>query len=92
VKADVAAKQAAGWSGPIPADAVTASASGLDPHISPENALAQVPTVAKARNMPEDKLRALVAANIQGRMFGLIGEPRVNVLRLNIALDALPAP
>jgi K+-transporting ATPase ATPase C chain len=92
VKADVAAKRAAGWTGPIPADAVTTSASGLDPHISPENALAQVATVAKARNLPEDKVRALVEANIEERVADLIGEPRINVLRLNIALDALKAP
>ncbi len=89
VKADVAAKQAAGWTGPIPADSVTTSASGLDPHISPGNALAQVATVAKARNLPEDKVRAVVEANTEGRIFGLIGEPRVNVLRLNLALDAM---
>jgi potassium-transporting ATPase KdpC subunit len=91
VKADVAAKQAAGWTGAIPADAVTTSASGLDPHISPENAMAQIPAVAKARNLPEDKLRALVEAHIEGRAFGLVGEPRVNVLQLNIALEALKA-
>ena len=91
VKADVEAKRAAGWTGAIPADAVTTSGSGLDPHISPENAFAQVAAVAKARNVPEDKVRALVEANIEGRAFGLIGEPRVNVLRLNMALDALKA-
>ena len=91
VKADVAAKQAAGWTGPIPADSVTTSASGLDPHISPGNALAQVATVAKARNLLEDKVRALVEANTEGRVFRVIGEPRVNVLRLNMALDALKA-
>jgi len=91
VKADVEAKRAAGWSGPIPADSVTTSASGLDPHISSENALAQVATVAKARNLPEDKLRTLVEANVEGRTLGLVGEPRVNVLRLNLALDALAA-
>ena len=89
VKADVAAKRAAGWTGPIPADSVTTSASGLDPHISPEDALAQVAAVAKARNLPEEKLRALVEANIAGRVLWFIGEPRVNVLRLNMALDAL---
>ncbi len=90
VKADVDAKRAAGWK-TIPADSVTTSASGLDPHISPENAIAQIATVAKARNLPEEKVRALVDANIEGRAFGLVGEPRVNVLRLNMALDALKA-
>jgi K+-transporting ATPase ATPase C chain len=89
IKADVAARRAAGQTGPIPADAVTTSASGLDPHISPENALGQVAAVAKARNLPEDKVRALVEANTDGRALGLVGEPRINVLRLNMALDAL---
>ncbi|THD48084.1 MAG: potassium-transporting ATPase subunit KdpC [Bradyrhizobium sp.] len=89
VKADIDARRAAGWSGPIPADAVTTSASGLDPEISPQTALAQVPAVAKARGLSEEKLRALVAAQTDGRALGLIGEPRVNVLRLNLALDAL---
>jgi K+-transporting ATPase ATPase C chain len=91
VKADVDARRAAGAAGPIPADAVTTSASGLDPHISPENALAQLAGVAKARNLPEDKVRAVLEANIEGRVLGLIGEPRVNVLRLNMALDAMAA-
>src|ERR1700735_2797235 len=91
VKADVAARRTAGATGAIPADAVTTSASGLDPHISPENAFAQVAAVAKARNLTEDKVRALVEANIEGRALGLIGEPRVNVLRLNMALDAMGA-
>jgi len=89
VKADVAAKRAAGWAGDIPADSVTTSASGLDPHISPDNALAQVAVVAKARGLDEGKVRALVKANVEGRAVGLVGEPRVNVLRLNMALDAL---
>ena len=89
VKADVAAKQAAGWTGPIPADSVTTSASGLDPEISPATAFAEVPAVAKARGVPEEKVRALVAAHVQDRALGLIGEPRVNVLRLNLALDAM---
>jgi potassium-transporting ATPase KdpC subunit len=89
VTADVKAKRDAGWSGPIPADAVTTSASGLDPDISPTNALMQVPTVAKARGLNEDSLRALVQSHIEGRLAGVFGEPRVNVLKLNIALDAM---
>jgi K+-transporting ATPase ATPase C chain len=89
VKADVDAKRAAGWAAPIPADAVTTSASGLDPEISPATAFAEAPAVAKARGLPEEKVRALVAAYVEGRALGLIGEPRVNVLRLNLALDAL---
>jgi K+-transporting ATPase ATPase C chain len=91
VKADVEAKRKSGASGPIPADSVTTSASGLDPHISPDNAFAQVAAVAKARNLTVDKVRALVEANIEGRVLGLIGEPRINVLRLNMALDAMGA-
>jgi K+-transporting ATPase ATPase C chain len=91
VKADVDAQRKAGATGPIPADSVTTSASGLDPHISPENALAQVAAVAKARNLPADKVRAVVDDNTEGRALGLIGEPRVNVLRLNMALDAMAA-
>ena len=89
VKADVDAKHAAGMTGPIPADAVTTSGSGLDPDISPEYALAQVTAVAKARNLPEDKVRDLVQAHIEGRALRIFGEPRVNVLLLNIALDGL---
>jgi K+-transporting ATPase ATPase C chain len=91
VKADIEALRKEGITGPIPADAVTTSASGLDPDISPEFAALQIPRVAKARNLPEEKLRALVAAQTQGRLLGFIGEPRVNVLLLNLALDALPA-
>jgi K+-transporting ATPase ATPase C chain len=76
---------------PIPADAVTRSASGLDPDISPANAYAQIARVAQARHLREDQLRGLVAANVTGRQLGLLGEPRVNVLRLNRALDTLAA-
>ena len=89
VKADVEAKRAAGWATPIPADAVTTSASGLDPEISPATAFAQVPAVAKARGLPEEKVRAMVAAHVKGRALGFVGEPRVNVLRLNLTLDAM---
>ena len=89
MKADVEAKRATGWPTPIPADAVTTSASGLDPDVSPATAFAEVPAVAKARGVPEEKVRALVAAHVQDRALGLIGEPRVNVLRLNLALDAM---
>jgi len=89
VKGDVESLRAAGVSGPIPVDAVTTSASGLDPHIPPEMALLQVSRVARARNLPEDRVRTLVATHIEGRSLGLLGEPRVNVLMLNLALDAL---
>ncbi len=88
VKTSIAAARAAGWKGVVPADAVTASASGLDPDISPEFARGQVDAVAAGRGIAPDQLRSLVEASVQAPAFGLIGEPRVNVLKLNLALDA----
>ena len=90
MKGDVDKLKAENPGAEIPPDLVTTSASGLDPDISPEAALFQVPRVAKARNVPADKLRELVTAHTEGRTLGLFGEPRVNVLELNLALDALP--
>ena len=89
VKTGIEAWRAMAGAGPVPGDAVTTSASGLDPDISPQAALAQVASVAKARGLDEGKVRALVESSIAGRVLGLIGEPRVNVLRLNLALDQL---
>jgi K+-transporting ATPase ATPase C chain len=89
VKGDVATLQAAGIAGPIPVDAVTTSASGLDPDISPENAYLQASRVAKARGLPEERVRSVVAARTETRALGILGEPHVNVLGLNLALDAL---
>ncbi len=89
VKAGVMAWRALAGAGPAPADAVTTSASGLDPDVSPETALGQVSAVAKARGLPEGQVRALAEAAIERPVLGFIGEPRVNILRLNLALDRL---
>ena len=90
VKEDAGKLQAEN-SAPVPVDLVTTSASGLDPDITPAAALFQVPRVAKARGLGEDRLRQLIADSTQGRTLGLFGEPRVNVLKLNLALDAMAA-
>jgi K+-transporting ATPase ATPase C chain len=78
-----------GMAGPIPSDLVMASGSGLDPHISLESALAQIPRVAGSRGLDEERLREIVLDNLEGRMFGFLGEPRINVLRLNLTLDVV---
>jgi potassium-transporting ATPase KdpC subunit len=91
VQAGIEALKKENAAAPVPADLVTTSASGLDPHISAEAALFQVPRIAKARNMPEDRIRQLVEENTEGRFLGLLGEPRVNVLMLNLALDRITA-
>jgi K+-transporting ATPase ATPase C chain len=92
LKEDVGKLKAENPSASVPIDLVTSSASGLDPDISPEGAQFQVPRVAKVRGMPEERVRQLVAENTAGRLIGLFGEPRVNVLELNLALDAAAKP
>jgi K+-transporting ATPase ATPase C chain len=91
VQGDIDKLKAENPSAPVPADLITTSASGLDPHISPEAALFQVPRIAKARNLPEDRIRQLVSDRTEDRLLGFLGEPRVNVLLLNLALDHLAA-
>ena len=92
VKGDVAALQAENPGTPIPIDMVTSSASGLDPEISPAAAYFQVPRVARERKLSEDEVRRLVSTHISGRQWGFLGEPRINVLQLNLDLDAVGSP
>ena len=89
VKEDLERAKAGNGSAPVPIDLVTTSASGLDPDISPQGALFQVPRIARARGLPEDRVSRLVNEHTQGRILGFLGDPRVNVLALNLALDRL---
>ncbi|MBY8824975.1 potassium-transporting ATPase subunit KdpC [Sphingomonas colocasiae] len=89
VKGDVEKRRAEGVSGALPADLVTASGSGLDPDLSPQAALAQVERVARVRGLPAARVRALVAAQVEQPLLGVLGEPRINILSLNRALDRL---
>jgi K+-transporting ATPase ATPase C chain len=91
VEGDLKAWRERHGTGAVPVDALTASASGLDPHITPANAMAQAARVARARNLAEDRVRRLVEEHVEGRALGILGEPRVNVLMLNLALDRLGA-
>jgi K+-transporting ATPase ATPase C chain len=89
MSADVAALKAENPAAAVPTELVTASGSGLDPDVSPQAALFQVPRIARARGLPEERLKALVNELTEGRTFGVLGEPRVNVLAINLALDAM---